>query len=849
MKTLNYYIILLILLSASVQGTAQDVMDKPYAYSELQYDVINQRYYFEGNPYASYTLIPDKKANKNRKWNVITTQAETPILDKPNGTKTTTVGFSTFFYVRKVDGDFLEVTSNLSGKSLGWCHKDNLILWNNPLVDNSTGIELKAFMVNNFIGVENLKLIRANKEFYQVYDGPGKDAKPLAPRLIYDVFFVFKYINTSGERGKGRFLVSQYYDLNDNSPLLGWVDEGRTEIWKTALCLEPNFDKPALEERAQKDIIATVFTSDFGGVDQVEKYRATGARGSALVGGPLRDPALGNYELHPRMDGEIFRYPVFNGVRYPDNSKIFTAVTGKTNLGNSGVVEGFDDAVYTQISKKSKELAENMKFKNVVFLLDGSDGTKRYFDVVIDFLNKAYESNVASGINTTKYGAVLYKNEFPDNTMDANPESQFCRIFDLSTNAKELAKKLSEYPIGEAGFKTEGEAVYYGMKKAILMLVPNQSNVVIHIGNAPDNSSVDPWFKSQKPETMLSPIDLGDILKNNEIDLNYINFIGFSKEVSAGTRKLFYENQCDEILPELATSQANKYFGIEFVISNTQPETPVLTKTTINGAKVARMTKSAFQIKSYYLDDYNESLVSNYLALELDSCALKTKEFLSNLKEIVEDESALNDRASDFKIPVLSLIIDELIKNDVNNEQFLNDFREWCAAEKVQLFIKSNTYYKCDKLKYPLFKYVLFMHEDKLSSRLADLRKLTGEFRNETQANVQASLGKYWSSLAETVLGGDKKYENITIEELRKRLLGIENMNLMLPSDLEQFGGLTVGEIMSKKKLSDVQIDQLMNYFKTAYSNLQEIYNGDVYYQIEGTNSKFYWVPLEYVFG
>ncbi len=849
MRNIKYFFSLLASALAMLQLSGQDVLDKPESFKELKYDVIGQRYYFEENPYVDYKLLPEKEKIKGRRWNVITTSSKTPILDKPNGAEKTSVEFSTFFYVRKVDGDFLEVTSDLSKPSLGWCNKDHLILWNNPLVDNTTGIELKAFMVNNFTGVQNLKLIRENKEFYQVFDGPGKGAKKLDARLIYDVFFVFKYVNESGEKDKGRYLVSPYYDLNVTSPLMGWVEEARTKIWKTALCIEPNFDLAALSERSEKGIVATVFTDEFGGAGQVEAYRKTGAQGSALVGGPLRDPSLGDYKLNPRMDGEIFRYPVFNGVREQDNTKIITAVTGKTNLGNSGAVDGFDDAVYTQLSKKSKALAENLKYKNIVFLLDGSNGTQKYLNLVQEYLIQAYDDNVAKGVNTIKYGAVLYKNESNDEGFDTNKESDFCQVISLSSNAKELAKTLESYPVGESGQATEAEAVYYGMKKAILQLIPDQENVIIHIGNAPDNTVIDPFFNSKKAETVLDPNELGELLKDKGIDLNYINFIGYTTDVKSSTRKTFFKNQSEDILPELAVAQANKYFGVKFVINKKQPESPTLQRYRAEGAEVAKMTKTPFQIKSYYLNDYNLPQVRSYLEMELDSCDQRTEEFLTNLKKVVEDESALNNRTSDFKMPVLALVIDQLIEKDSENTQFLKEFQEWCATEKVQLFVKSNTYYKCDVLKNPLFKYVLFMHEEKLDARLRELRKVASVIQNGDEKETIGALQDYWSSLAQSVLGGDKKYEKITIEELRKKMLGVENLNLMLPNNLEKFGSLAIGDVLKMKNMSDAEEDAMKHYVTNTYDSLKKIYDGAVYYQIEGTSTKFYWVPLEYIFG
>ncbi len=858
MRNIGYFIGLVAVLICTSTVYGQKEENKPVCYEDLKYDPIAGFYFFDDDRiYEDYWEMSRKDRTKNR-WNVLTTKGKTPIYDKADGTVVKTTGFSNLFYVNGESGDFLEVIENINDPPLGWIHKDDLILWDTPLVDPSTRIELKAFTVNDLTRVENVELIRKDKEFYQVYDGPGNDAKNLNSRLIYDVFFVYKYVNESRNEngnpipGKGRYLVSEHSELGSASKLLGWIEEGRTKLWKTALCLEPNFDSAALKERAGKHIISTVFTSDFGGEDQLQNYRKTGMKGEALVGGPLRDPSLGDYSLHPRMDGEIFRYPIFKGYPEPGNLKLSTAVTGKSNLGNTGVVEGFDDAVYTQINKKRKEMAENMQFKNIVFLIDGTEGMQKYIALVKSYLNDAFNDNVAQSVNTISYGAVLYKNERNDEGINTNPESEFVKLYPKRANAKQLAADIDSYTIGEAGTKTDGEAVYYAMKKAMDMLVPNQSNVIIHIGNAPDNSVINPFFQTKKSETNLTSNDLGMLLRNSDVDLQYVNFIGYSESVKRSTREDFFTAQCDDILPALATAQSNKIFGVDFVIDKRKPEAPALITYRIPGAEVATMTKSAFEMKSYLLTDYNTDKVSEWMVAELDTCDMRTEEFLATLKKVVDDDSPLSNRTGDFDIPILSKIIDELLKDNAGNEKMLNEFKEWCATSKVQLFVKAETFYKCDKLEYPLFKFVLFMNEEKLDNKITTLRNISTTIRRGDDKETLAEMQKYWIDIAGALIGGskkDKSIEKITISQLQQKVNGIEGDGIILPNNIEKFGGIEIGDLMKKSKLSADQEKAMSDYFLEVHKKLSELKDQKVYYQVIDGGPKYYWVPLEYVFG
>lgn len=840
--------IYILLLSHLALAQSSNLLGVPRIYQGgIMYQ--NGAYYADGDEARDYKEFNDSKSAKNAEsWNVFTVREGVPLLDGPGGNTIGKAPFSQLFFVSENKGNYLKVQDSRTGDGKnGWIHKDDLILWKFPLMDKDTKIELKAFMVNNLLSKDVLRIIRENKEQYQIYDGPGKDAKLLDTRMIYDVFFVYKYENPDKIPDGGRYLISQYLGLSSRNPLIGWVDEARVKIWRTSLCLEPNFDANALAERNKKGIMATVFTEGFGGREHAGVYKEKGSASEGLVRGKLRDPALGDYKTESRMYGNIFRYPVFQG-NFSDggrNTQFITGVTGKSNLANSGVVEGFDDEVYTRFSKTRDKLNAEMNRENVVFVLDGSNGMKKYHDAIIEILHTLQDANAAENINTRRYAAVIYKNEFNTRNWNENPESDFCHVIALSPNAKDVARQIDKYPIGEGGDVSEREAVHYALKKAIKMMVPNQTNIVIHLGNGPDNTE-DVFWESVKDNTSITHNDLGNLLRE-DLDIHYIHFTTYSTEVADGTRKRLYSETAKQLLPEMATAQGNKYAALSFVDDYKQPEIPVLTNFTYPDYDVAKMINSPFLFKAYHLNDYHYKLTSANILAEIDSCRFRTDEFLANLNKVVEDESPLKERADDFSAPILDMIFKNLMKDDEGDAKFYKEQRDWYAQAKVHIFVDAITYYKTDVLEEPLFKYVLFMHEEMLINKIRELGKLLSALEDGT--DTQKVLAGHWQRVAEETLGMGKNSGKISIDELKSRMLGIKDMDLILPPIYNKVGGKTIDEIEKGKGFSDQEMDELTRYFRKAFDEIEKTRSSEYYYRIPNTDQKFFWVPLEYIFG
>jgi len=832
--------------------SGQDLLELPEQWENATYDILNKKYVDLKSPenrVENYWELDGRKTAKNIYWRVSASREGIPLFDLPNGSKVGELKLGETQFVLNEHKEYIKL-SGLDEKPIGWCHKKDLILWKTPLLDINTGIEIKAFMVNKFSGSrDNLRLIMSDKERYQIYDGPGPDANVIGKELIYDVFFVFKYENPSGIPGKGRYLVSQHFELSDLDVLLGWVNEDRLTLWTTSICIEPNFEPEALEERNKKGIIATVFPENFVDPTDMANYRKTGEIEMALVTSELRDPAMGDYKKDPRMYGRIFRYPVFQGKNYvqQNNCRFRTGIAGKFNLANTETVEGFNDRVYTMLKKKRERLQDQIAYQNIIFVLDGTDGMARYFQTAAEIIDRKVESNMIGGDNKTKYGAVIYRNEFFGKSWTEDPEDKIITTYELSPDGKTLARDLKKEAL-QCGERVPSatKAVYYGLEKALDLCRPDQTNIIIHVGHNPDNSSEFLYYDPDKAKTHTTPNDIANAIPT-DVEIHFINFVGYSENVENQQRKLLFSNISNGLLPELSAEQSNKYAGIDYYENYKKPEAPVLSTSSGSGYQSARMANSPFQIKSYFLNDYNLNIFKEFSLSEIDSCSFKAEKFLANLESVVEDDSPLSDRASEFSLAYLDLCLQKLLEEDSDNAQVMKEFKEWAAREKVQLFVESGTYYRTEALNNPLFKYVIFMNKDDLDQKIDGLRDLSSSFGDgSSDADMRKALTEYWAKIGESVLGGGS-YKGKTPQELKARIYGIEDLDIIMP-DIYSLGEIEISDIEKSKRLSPGELEKIRRHVKTSYNKLVELLESDYYYQVEDSRSKFYWVPFEYLY-
>lgn len=801
---------------------------------------------------SDYYNFEYKKRNKDVLWMVFSINAKTDLLDSPKekAKVVSTAPFSTAFYVKGEKNGYLEIEGASSdNKDLsGWCNKKDLIFWDRPLLDAQTRIELKAFLVNRVERKENFKTIKAAPEQYFIYQN-ADGGEIVNTNLLYDVLFVFAYSNPQNIAGQGRYLVSKSYLLSSSTSLMGWVSEERVKLWTTSLCIEPNFTDSALMARRNAGVAASIFPQ--GDQEDLNHYLETG-EGEGMIDNSS-DPAFGNYKVRPRMKGELMRYPVFYGDRIKgksgkfDNSIIGTGVSAKINPSNTGVLKGLDSEEFTALSEKAQKMAENVSKKNVniVLLLDGSSGMKRYGVIASETINSVQEQ---LGDANIKYGAVLYRNEFISKADVGDSKSMYCYSIPLSNNPNEIRTTIENWSFREDGDPGHYEAVYYAFNKATQMLKPYETNIIIHLGNAPDRS--DKFMGECQGKTCITASEIATGLDENT-ELHYIGFATYlpnENNTQKQQREILYSQINNGLLNEVAKAQNNRLSAYNYAKDGTQVVQPSNSEMDEGYFKESSKTNIPFLLNVYYQKTAGGGNdIKTMILADIDSCFNKQADLSLQLLTLTNPENKIGSRAGSFSEVGFKGLNEKLKELDSALER--DEFITQSGKEQFQIFQEASSVYYTDALPgLPLFQYVVFYPEDKLKETINLLDGVLGQADKSTGSKLVELLEGYWRAVAEKELGGSD-YESLTLQQIRRRITGIENMQLELPEIHGKIGDLTIDNLKKVEKYGADEQRLLYEQFQKRKAELESLKNSEYYFLPPKGNKKFYWVPIELIYG
>jgi len=590
-------VVISIFLGDAIPMFGQDPKHQPDNWVTVRYDHQMNLFVLDGKPTEEYLLEKSSSRMTANFWRIFADKEGVELVDNmvagtPTGRK---LKFGEQLYVFSDHGGWVKVGSPDKQKAEGWCRRDQLILWSQPLVDNQTGIELKAFLVNQLNAQSKLDKREYDgdlKQKYEVFDGPGKDAAIVKTNFLYDVLYVYKY--DKGDPGTGpRWLLGASPELSSATPLLGWVSREKVKVWATRLCLEPNFDPGPMAERKEKDIRAKLFPQ----VGNSEPYLQFG-RGKGLVDGSGRDPAFNEDPMASRrMDGKLFRYPVPDASMLgDDNCSFHTGVSARMNVVAGGTLEGFNEEVYLKARKHYEALQEQKEKVGIVFVVEGSTGLQGFGKVIGNAIKGIKEQ---FGERVLKFGAVYYRNEFSLLPQAEDPESQYLEELHMTNDLGQVQKWIAGRTAYNAGDPGEERAAHLALERAFGILQRHETNIIIHLCARPDNS--DNGIFSGK--TLVTASDLGSGLDLGKA-AHYLGYVvGGADDVPSAYigEKAFTDQQ--SVMEQLAVSLSNQLKGLVDFGKGAAGEGRAVApvgdvQSESNGSKVASMNRQHFVMRS-----------------------------------------------------------------------------------------------------------------------------------------------------------------------------------------------------------------------------------------------------------
>lgn len=833
---------LLLAMLLTYTGVTGQAWNTPKIWENVRYDRTGNLYEDGSSTYrAEYWEFQHKNSERSTlKWLVFTNKAGVKVLSEPNGNEIATLPFSQRLWVFAENKEYLKV-GDQAEKPTGWVRKQDLILWTNPLRDKDTGIEIKAFAVNTTRASRSIAEKSEVKDRFDLYDAP-QGGKKLGVRPLYEVMFVFQYAPGVGNT-EGRYLVSENFTLNSASGLAGWVSADRLKLWATNLCLEPNWDPEAIQERRDKQMYAHIFESGRQENNQRrDAYFSSGGKNAigALFHDP-RDPAFEepNAEWKPRLKGFLFRNPVFGGVMMgSENCAFFTGAPVKLSAEYATITEGAaSQDNYRMIQGELEEMDRKRHNLNVVFVVEAGQGPRiSWVTAAMNALVKGDDQNRLS------IGAVVYNN---DNAAKPNAsESTYVVKKPLEPRGKGLEEWFKARSMEPLGDLLPTRPAYTALIRAIEMTRPGETNVIIHLLGAPDHSEDD--TNSERPG-YADDRDLKAALAKNR-NVHYLGYVLPSASDPQLAERTFAQMK-ETTLLTLAVGMREKYRSLLELHRNDgkMPAAPKPEEQVENGQRVVRALPAATELKARMYQPGSE--LGPLVLQDVEKCVAAADGFFKIMEKIVKDNSDVAGQASSASTEASSSLIEQLCAevskgSDSAKERCI----QYSFANKVHYFMDASSLYHPSGLNAPLFKYVVFMPQAKLAERIEKLDVLISVFEQNPLSEKRRTLAKHWEDTSKDILG--RVDPKVGLKEILERMMGISQLNIVMPFKVDEvFAGLKVKDLESPSAFSDEGVRKMVNHYSNQLKELRAVQgNKDLKYEIgDGDGDVFYWVPAEFL--
>ena len=423
---------------------------------------------------------------------------------------------------------------------------------------------------------------------------------------------------------------------------------------------------------------------------------------------------------------------------------------------------------------------------------------------------------------------MVYRND----DSDPIPERDYINQQALVPQGKGVAEWLIGAPMGPSG--DAGDATrpaYLALIRGMGMAREGETNVLVHWTRRPDHSFDSDYTDSRSgyksPKELRGPLATKDI-----------HYLGYTTE--------------DEAFEDLRTNTLH-HFGNAIaeintlhLVDRTQALRPQETKE--EGRTIVYMEPTTLEFRACKLPvGVEPSRLLQWITADLKKCQEAYKKHFEVLKKHLYDGSDQADKVSAAGVETSNFMVHRLCMDPSFSRADRQDCLEYVLAQKVHYFVLATTPYRSKVLTHPVFRYVLFMHQDKLNEQISAVERLVSEMDGGLTTKSKEALKKYWENVARNVMG--KSDPNMPIVELKKRMSGVtKNMNIVLPFTEDQVaGGLTIGDLDNPKKYTMEVHVVIKRQLTEQLSELEKVRRDpNAQYRVKRDEGEiFYWVPIE----
>lgn len=814
--------------------------------------VLGRPYVFE-KPLAldKYHLVNTSKKENGIPWVVICDRSDQTLrqtyADPGSDVAVKEVAYKDYYYVADEKGEWIRIIkAHIDGIKVkgnatdyGWIHKSNMLLWSSGLLSAKTEINLKAFLLNKKTEIE--KIIRMKKkEIVPIFSGPITGER-VGQKTIHEFYFVLK--KGDGEKGENRYLLAKDARLAPNdqtewqTSIIGWVEEERLTEWDTRICLEPNFQKEAFEERknnleyrlrAYSDRTAAKDQATTGKVDESKVEWDNDPVKLAPNQLATKDPM--------RFKGGVVRFPMI------DNSDYFfsTGVIGEIHVGDGTIGEIPYSGIVDEITSNSM----SKKNYNVFFLIEGSESMKEYQEPIVETIKTIRKEMVEKDINA-QFGAAIYRDGL---------EKEKDKIFQLQPLTSQINEVVNFVENSEFRNWYDNDnytCLHYGLSESIKNAGFNDAytNIIYIIGNYGDYSShVIRKRKAEKENDPTLIVNTTQIVQQLS-DLN-INLIGVQGKRDDGKRSGTFTDQCQDLMLESAKLQYNDYKDATTYINDLK----LLTSDNIkfseaNGEGIASLEGAA--VKAYLAQPEEGEIASaSEVSERIEETGTEVTKFVGGfwkeMSRIVDEGAPIDNVSSGPFAPAAAKQIMDLINS--SDAGFSKEDVQKIAKNKYKLYAEAYIPKEIPGAKYRPYSFVLFMPDTDLESYLAKIDQITYALNGSSRDELRLEIYDMFIGLLKFYTGNDnqKELSKKGTDEVRRVMQGLEKEGL----ELQNKDDFIIGDVLHKRKMSDEEVGVFTNRLLENSRKLSRIKKKGKDYEFSYTSGgvTYFWVPIEWTF-
>lgn len=380
--------------------------------------------------------------------------------------------FNDVVRIAKIENDFAlvysEPTKNVSYPRIsgdatfkGWVPMQHLLLWSGCLADKH-GIFYKALLCSNYDAANNAQAQGAGRLVHDKgYKTPDKNSEQYSIASGGSQFF---YIM---KRENNMVLLATQSTMEgtlSQKLLYCWVEAHNFVPWNQRTCLEPNWNQEDVEYFIKQGVKVHQIYSDKGLSGELLANITVPVRDSLPKDALYMDPA--DWDNLFRWPGDKLRLPILASLNNSWNISTFVA---------PGATIGVDPK-QQEADRKNREKLEKKLHINLVFVVDGTNSMKPYFEQVREAIKTSLSYFATE--QKVKVGVVIYRNK-----ADGEKVTAVCPLTPRENIAR-VTNFLDKTEAASVG-KTEEEALYTGLNVALekMRFGEGESNMIMVVGD------------------------------------------------------------------------------------------------------------------------------------------------------------------------------------------------------------------------------------------------------------------------------------------------------------------------------------------------------------------------------